>query len=80
MELGNTRRTFSSGTKKAALQWLSMKDMSDPDQTESTKLHNYTNYQIVCMLQNIDDIARNVLEVKEHIKKLHSGYNEILGT
>jgi len=57
-----------------------MKDMSDPDQTESTKLHTYTNYQIVCMLQNIDDIARDVLEVKEHINKLHSSYNEILGT
>jgi len=57
-----------------------MKDMSDPDQTELANLHNYTNYQIVCMLQNIDDIARDVVEVKEHIKKFHPGYNEILGT
>jgi len=79
LEHGNTRRTFSNGTKKADLQWLSMKDMSDSDQTKSAKLHNYTNYQIVCMLQNIDDIARDVLELKEHTKKLHSGYNEMLG-
>lgn len=79
LEPGNTRRTFSNGTKKADFQWLSMKDMSNSDQTESTKLHNYTNYQIVCMLKNIDDIARDVLEVKEHIKKFHSGQNEMLG-
>ena len=31
------------------------------------------------MLQNIYDIAKDVLEIKEHIKKLHTGYNETLG-
>ena len=56
-----------------------MKETSDPDQNENEKLHNYTNYQIVCMLQNIDDIARDVLEIKEHIKKMHTGYVETLG-
>ena len=79
LESGNSRRTFSNGTKKADFQWLSMKATSDPDQNENEKLHNYTNYQIVCMLQNIDDIARDVLEIKEHIKKMHTGYIETLG-
>jgi len=58
LESGNSRRTFSNGTKKEDFQWLSMRATCDPYQNENEKLHNYTNYQIVCMLQNIDDIAR----------------------
>ena len=56
-----------------------MRNLSDPEQSDSENMHNYTNYQIVCMLQNIDDIAKYVLEIKEHIKKMHTGYNECLG-
>jgi len=36
----------------------------------------HPNYQIVCMLQNIYDIAKDVLEIEEHIKKMHNGYKE----
>lgn len=79
LEPANYRRTFKNGTLKSDFQWIQMKNMSDADKSETEKMHNYTNYQIVCMLQNIDDIAKDVLEIKEHIKKMHSGYNECLG-
>ena len=64
---------------KTEFQWIQMRNLADPESSESKKMQNYTNYQIVCMLQNIDDIAKDVLEIKEHIKKLHIGYNETLG-
>ena len=31
------------------------------------------------MLQNLDDLAFDVVEIKEHIKKLHTGYLDTLG-
>ena len=79
LDTGRSRRTFQNGTLKADMQWLHTKPVTDLDQPESEKVHNYTNYQIVCMLQNIDDLAKDVLEVKEHIKRLHTSYDALLG-
>lgn len=78
MEPTNSRKIFKNGTLKSDFQWIQMKNMSDTNQTEIEKMHNYTNYEIVCMLHNIDDITKYVLEIKENIKKMHNGYKECL--
>jgi chromosome segregation ATPase len=36
------------------------------------RLQNYANYQSVCLAQNIDDIAQDVLQTKIHMNGLHS--------
>lgn len=33
--------------------------------------HNYVNYQAVCLHQNVDDLVRDVLDIKGHVSKLH---------
>lgn len=36
------------------------------------RLQNYANYQSVCLAQNIDDIAQDVIQTKIHMNGLHS--------
>lgn len=41
-------------------------------------MQNFTNYQIIFMLQNIDNLHFDVLQIKEHVKKMHIEYSEIV--
>ena len=34
-------------------------------------LHNYPNFQSVCLHQNVHDIARYLLETNNHVQKIH---------
>jgi predicted nucleic acid-binding Zn-ribbon protein len=36
------------------------------------RLQNYANYQSVCLAQNIDDIAQDLVQTKIHMNGLHS--------
>ena len=35
-------------------------------------MQNYANYQSVCLSQNIDDMAQDILQTKSHMIGLHS--------
>jgi hypothetical protein len=39
---------------------------------DTVRLQNYANYQSVCLAQNIDDIAQDLIQTKSHMNGLHS--------
>jgi hypothetical protein len=45
-------------------------DASAPQ--DITRLQNYANYQSVCLAQNLDDIAQDVIKTKTHLNGLHA--------
>jgi hypothetical protein len=49
---------------------------ADPSQ-DIIRLQNYSNYQSVCLAQNIDDIAQDVIKTKIHLNGLHSEIDHI---
>jgi hypothetical protein len=47
------------------------KSDADPSQ-DIIRLQNYSNYQSVCLAQNLDDIAQDVIKTQRHLNGLHS--------
>jgi hypothetical protein len=47
------------------------KSDADPPQ-DIIRLQNYSNYQSVCLAQNLDDIAQDVIKTQRHLNGLHS--------
>lgn len=47
------------------------KSDADPP-VDIVRLQNYSNYQSVCLAQNIDDVAQDVIKTKTHLNGLHS--------
>jgi hypothetical protein len=46
---------------------------SDAEKSQDiVRLQNYANYQSVCLSQNIDDMAQDILQTKSHMIGLHS--------
>jgi hypothetical protein len=41
-------------------------------------MQNYANYQSVCLAQNLDDIAQDVIKTKGHMNGLHSELDQII--
>lgn len=56
----------------ADLDFIHYRKSDDPAPQENIRRQNYANYQSVCLAQNIDDIAQDVLKTKGHINGLHS--------
>jgi uncharacterized membrane protein len=40
-------------------------------------LQNYSNYQSVCIAQNLDDLVQYVLQTKGHVNGIHSDLESI---
>jgi hypothetical protein len=67
----NTKLTLEDKNLTVEMQFLAYKKDQENLSMEHKQL-NYVNYQIACLHQNIDDIARDVLSVKSHLTTLHS--------
>jgi archaellum component FlaC len=35
-----------------------------------------SNYQTICLHQNVDDLAKDVLDVKNHVSEIHQDLNQ----
>jgi len=66
----NTQK-LKNGTLQGNLQFIHLRNLANLEPAEQIKMKNYSNYQSVCLSQNLDDIAKDVLDLKEHIKRLH---------
>jgi hypothetical protein len=49
---------------------------AEPSQ-DIIRMQNYANYQSVCLAQNIDDIAQDVMKTKGHMNGLHAELDQI---
>jgi hypothetical protein len=49
---------------------------AEPSQ-DIIRMQNYANYQSVCLAQNIDDIAQDVIKTKGHMNGLHAELDQI---
>jgi hypothetical protein len=67
----NSTPKFSNGALQADLQFVHLRSPTTVKPPEHLKLQNYINYQSVCLAQNLDNIANDVYDLKEHRKKLH---------
>jgi hypothetical protein len=61
----------------ADLDFIQYRKPDDPIPQENIRLQNYANYQSVCLAQNIDDIAQDVLKTKGHMNGLHSDLEQV---
>lgn len=64
-------RKFKNGTSISNLEFLHYRRPSNSEPYDSIKLQNYNNYQSIGLVQNIEDIAQNVIKTKEHLADLH---------
>jgi hypothetical protein len=56
----------------ANLDFIQYRKTKAEKSQDIVRLQNYANYQSVCLAQNIDDIAQDVLQTKIHMNGLHS--------
>jgi TolA-binding protein len=61
----------------ADLDFIKYRSADEPPPQEIVRLQNYSNYQSVCLAQNIDDLAQDVLKTKGHMNGLHSDLDTI---
>jgi len=40
-------------------------------------MHNHSNYQSVCLAQNLDDIAQDIMQTKVHFNGIHADLETI---
>lgn len=56
----------------ADLDFIQYRKAEADKSQDIVRLQNYANYQSVCLAQNIDDIAQDVIQTKIHMNGLHS--------
>lgn len=61
----------------ADLDFIHYRKSDDPPPQEIVRLQNYSNYQSVCLSQNIDDLAADVQKANSHLNSLHVEVDEV---
>jgi len=61
----------------ADLDFIHYRKTEDPAPQEIVRLQNYSNYQSVCLSQNIDDLAIDVQKTNTHLNSLHTEISEL---
>ena len=62
----------------ADLDFIRYHKSDEPPSQEIIRLQNYSNYQSVCLAQNIDDIAQDVIRTRSHLNSLHSEIDQVI--
>jgi len=61
LEPTNNTPKFKNGYVQSDLQFSHYRSSSEDEPTEPVKFLNYNNYKSVCLAQNLDDLAKDVL-------------------
>jgi hypothetical protein len=69
---GNYAPKFKDGSLVADLDFIHYRKATDEKPQDIVRLQNYSNYQAVCIAQNLDDIAQDVVQAKSHITGIHT--------
>ena len=69
--LGNHTPAFKNDLV-ADLDFIKYRKADAEPSQDIVRLQNYANYQSVCLAQNIDDIAQDLIQTKTHMNGLHS--------
>jgi predicted nucleic acid-binding Zn-ribbon protein len=62
----------------ANLDFIRYRKANEPPSQEIIRLQNYSNYQSICLAQNIDDIAQDVVKTRAHLNSLHSEIDQVM--
>jgi hypothetical protein len=62
----------------ADLDFIRYRKSDEQPSQEIIRLQNYSNYQSVCLAQNIDDIAQDVIRTRSHLNSLHSEIDQVI--
>ena len=74
---GNFTPSFKNNTLVEYLDFVQYRKTDAEKSPDIVRLQNYSNYQSVCLAQNLDDIAQDVMQTKTHVNGLHSETNAI---
>jgi uncharacterized coiled-coil protein SlyX len=61
----------------ADLDFIHYRKTEESPPQEIVRLQNYSNYQSVCLSQNIDDLAIDVQKTNTHLNSLHTAITEL---
>jgi hypothetical protein len=68
---GNHTPSFKNNLV-ADLDFIQYRKADAEKSQDIVRLQNYANYQSVCLAQNIDDMAQDIVQTKTHMNGLHS--------
>lgn len=69
---GNFTPTFKNDSLAADLDFIQYRKVDAEKSSDLIRLQNYSNHQSVCLAQNLDDLAQDVLQTKSHMNGIHS--------
>jgi len=59
------------------LDFIRYRKSDEPPSQEIIRLQNYSNYQSVCLAQDIDDVAQDVIRTRSHLTSLHGEVDQV---
>jgi hypothetical protein len=54
------------------MDFMQYRKANDEKSQDIVRMQNYSNYQSICIAQNIDDMAQDILQTKSHIARIHT--------
>jgi hypothetical protein len=75
--LGNFTPKYKEGTLIADMDFIQYRKASEEKSQDIIRMQNYSNYQSVCLAQNIDDMAQYILQTKSHITGIHTDLDQL---
>jgi hypothetical protein len=73
----NFTPVFKNDSLAADLDFIQYRKVDAEKSPDLIRLKNYSNYQSVCLAQNLDDLAQDVLQTKSHMNGIHSDLENI---
>lgn len=68
---GNHTPSFKNNLV-AVLDFIQYRKANAEKSQDVVRIQNYANYQSVCLAQNLDDMAQDIMQTKSHMNGLHS--------
>jgi uncharacterized protein YoxC len=73
---GNYAPKYKDETVVADLDFVHYRKATDDRPPDLIRLQNYLNYQSICLAHNIDDMAHDILQIKQHVSGMHVEFDE----